>query len=283
MLRLVAAAASRCRARSARLAAPHTSVYRASAAALQRKVETSPRFFSLDAALRIPPKGIDGTSEEVWHETVAPALRTFLDLNKHLMVPISFVVPINDDAWPRETWGYPLGKHAAWLRTRWRKGQELPRFAQDDLEELDFAFDRSQYMWEHFLKPSLRRYFELHGDSDVQQTYRIPESDPKWPERLRGFYIGPRVFNIRHRGDFKAQIERDAAELDEIRFCYDSTTYERDWRERVLASLKVFRKEFGHCAVHRTFKVPDYPPWPKAAAGLPLGITVNNIRSKGYY
>ncbi|KAE9300889.1 hypothetical protein PF008_g22900 [Phytophthora fragariae] len=282
MLRLVAA---RCqsRVRSACLAAPHSSALRASAAPSKYKNEAFPRLLSLDADTYRPPKAVNITSEEVWHRTVAPALRTFLALKKHLILPVAFVVPRDDDAWPRETWGYPLGKHAVWLRTCWRKGQPAPHFALRDLEEIDFAFDRSQYKWDHLIKPALRRYFELYGDTDVPQTFRIPTGDVAWPERLWGFSIGHRVFNIRHRGDFKAQIERDAAELEEIKFCYDSTTYDRDWRERVLSSLKVFRQEFGHCDVYRGFKVPDCPPWPKSAAGLPLGVIVNNIRIKKYY
>ncbi|OWZ18216.1 hypothetical protein PHMEG_0007725 [Phytophthora megakarya] len=223
-------------------------------------------------------------SPEVWRKTVNPALRTFLKLRGHMMVPTSFTVPRNDDKWPEDTRGYPLGKHAEYLRRCWRQNDaQVPEFAAQDLEELNFAFDLSQYKWDHFIKPALRRYYELKGNTDVQLSFRVPQGDVEWPEVLWGYYLGPRVFNIRHRGDFKTQLEKDANEMEEINFCYDISTYERDWRRRVLPSLQVYRQEFGHCDVHRVFKVPDYPPWPKAAAGLPLGVTVNNIRSKGYF
>ncbi|KAG6595828.1 uncharacterized protein IUM83_18260 [Phytophthora cinnamomi] len=223
MLRLVAAAA-RCRVRSACLAAPLSPVLRAPAASLQCKSASFPLCFSNDADPRPAPTYIARHSREAWHRTVAPALRTFLRLKNHLMVPIAFVVPRDDDAWPRASWGYPLGKHAEWLRTRWRKNRPLPRFALKDLEEMDFAFDTSQYKWDRFLKPALRHYFELFGDTDVPQSFSVPKGDAEWPERLWGLYLGPRVLNIRHRGDFKTQIEQDAQEMEEIRFCYDSTT-----------------------------------------------------------
>ncbi|KAI9998278.1 hypothetical protein PInf_002653 [Phytophthora infestans] len=249
---------------------------------LQCKRDSKRSFSSESPAYRVPSITVP-LSATVWTKTVNPALRAFLKLRNHVMVPISFVVPMDDDEWPVNTHGYPLGKHAEWLRRRWRGRLEPPKFAAQDLQELDFAFDRSQYMWDHFVKPALCRYYELYDHTDVPQTFRVQHGDAAWPERLWGYYLGPRVFNIRHRGDFKIQIQKDVQEMAEINFCYDSTMYDRDWRERVLPSLQVFRQEFGHCDVHRLFKVPDCLLWPKAAAGMPLGGTVNNIRSKGYF
>jgi hypothetical protein len=55
-------------------------------------------------------------SAAAWKKTVKPAFLTFLALNKHLMVPVKFVIPSGDNAWPEAAWGYALGKHAAWLR-----------------------------------------------------------------------------------------------------------------------------------------------------------------------
>ncbi|POM77183.1 Hypothetical protein PHPALM_5471 [Phytophthora palmivora] len=273
MLRLVAA---RCRA-----AAPRSLVC-VSTPSVQCKV-VSVRFSSSDSTSYIVPNRVVASSAAVWRKTVSPALRTFVKLRGHAMVPTFFVVPREDDKWPEKTRGYPLGKHAEWLRRRWRQMKLLPEFALQDLEEIHFAFDISQYKWDRFVKPALRRYYELNGHTDVQQTFRVPHGDAAWSETLWGYYLGPRVFNIRHRGDFSSQIRQDAEEMAEINFCYDTTTYDRDWRERALPSLQIYRQEFGHCDVHRSFKVPDCPPWPKAAAGMLLGVTVNNIRSKGYY
>ncbi|KAE9287496.1 hypothetical protein PF008_g26386 [Phytophthora fragariae] len=81
-----------------------------------------------------------------WQEAVKPSLLTFLELQKHLMVPVMFVVPHGDEAWPKAAWGYPLGKHAAWLRKQWRRGGDrIDPTQRKELDEMSFAWDNSQY------------------------------------------------------------------------------------------------------------------------------------------
>ncbi|KAG3161640.1 hypothetical protein PI126_g6370 [Phytophthora idaei] len=265
------------------------------------------RFFSSDPPAYGVPSVAVPFSDTVWEKTVNPALRTFLKLRNHAMVPISFVVPTDDDRWAEETRGYPLGKHAEWLRRRWRARKELPKFTVEDLKELDFAFDWSQYKWNHFVKPALRRYYELNEHTDVPQLFRIEHGDAEWPEKLWGYFLGPRVFNIRHRGDFKVQIEEDAQEMAEINFCYDSTTkgyfaeqVARDdaelktvefvwdhsfteWNDRIFPALETFKRKKGHCHVMKYFVVPSTESWPEKSHGLKLGTVINNIRSYSNY
>ncbi|KAL3660813.1 hypothetical protein V7S43_014215 [Phytophthora oleae] len=218
----------------------------------------------------------------VWQKTVNPALRTYLELNNNLLIPIKFIVPINDGNWPEETWGYPLGKHVKSLRQCWSKGK-LPDFAVQDLLEMDFVFDVSQYKWDHMTMPALLRYSELHGHSDVPQRFRIKPGDNKWPEKLWGFHLGTQVLNIRIRGDFKAQVAKDREKLARIEFCFESSFADREWKTRVLPSLVVYPQKFGNCDVPERFEVPDCPPWPKAAAELRLGPVVDRMRrQKGY-
>ncbi|KAI9921032.1 hypothetical protein PsorP6_001240 [Peronosclerospora sorghi] len=208
-----------------------------------------------------------------------------MKLKNHVLVPLSFVIPSGDgiEQWPQETWGYPLGKHAQWLRQTWKKKKPLPEFALKDLQEISFAFDVNQYKWDHFIKPALCHYFDLYGNTDILHRFRIPCGDSKWPKKLWGYYLGARVFNIRSRGDFKVQIQADAELIAKLNFCYDTTVMDRDWREAVLPALKMFHQIYGHCEVPKYFKVPDDQPWPAAAAGMLLGFAVSNMRSKGYY
>jgi hypothetical protein len=42
--------------------------------------------------------------------------------------------------------GYPLGKHAAWLRNQWR--DDYPGQLKE-LNEMQFAWNWSQYKWDH--------------------------------------------------------------------------------------------------------------------------------------
>ncbi|KAK1929161.1 hypothetical protein P3T76_015293 [Phytophthora citrophthora] len=216
----------------------------------------------------------------VWQKTVNPALRTFLKLNHHLIIPVPFTVPITDGNWPKETWGYPLGKHARRLRQYWKKGT-LPNFAIQDLQEMDFAFNPNQYKWDHSVMPALVRYYELYGHSDVPIRYQVKPGDSEWPESLWGFRLGVRVSNIRNMGSFKAQVEKDRKALTQIKFCFD--LIDREWNTRVVPSLVVYRQEFGNCEVPRKFTVPNCSPWPEDAAGLRLGEVVQNVRSHNSY
>jgi len=120
---------------------------------------------------------------------------------------------------------------------------------------------------------------EPNDHTDVPSNFVIPKGDRQWPERLWGLLLGRRVNSIRSRGDFSQQVEADANELERLAFCHDSTVSDRDWREKVLPALKVFRQQFGHCAVSRPFTVPASPPWPEAAWNMRLGGTVQSIRS----
>ncbi|KAL3660825.1 hypothetical protein V7S43_014227 [Phytophthora oleae] len=213
----------------------------------------------------------------VWQKTVNPALRTYLELNNNLLIPIKFIVPINDGNWPEETWGYPLGKHVKSLRQCWSKGK-LPDFAVQDLLEMDFVFDASQYKWDNLIIPGFFHYFELHGHSDVPLSFRIKPGDNEWPEKLWGFGLGAQVHRIRSKGLFKAQVAKDREKLARIEFCFESSIADREWNTRVLPSLRIYRQEFGACDVPQRFVVPDCPPWPKAAAGLRLGNVVKDMR-----
>ncbi|KAE8968048.1 hypothetical protein PF007_g10039 [Phytophthora fragariae] len=109
----------------------------------------APRCFSSDAKDHDRPWKTPALHNPVaWQETVKPAFLTFLKLNKHLMVPVKFVVPHGDDAWPEAAWGYPLGKHAEWLRKQWREGgRRIDQQQLKELEGMEFAWDWSQYRW----------------------------------------------------------------------------------------------------------------------------------------
>ncbi|KAE8877589.1 hypothetical protein PF005_g10559 [Phytophthora fragariae] len=216
---------------------------------------------------------------EAWQQAVKPAFLTFLKLQKHLMVPLKFTVPHGDKTWPEAAWGYPLGKHATWLRKQWREGGGCIDPTQlQELEDMGFAWDRSQYKWDRFVLPALRRFYDLNGHTDVPLSYRIPKGSPEWPEHLWGHHLGRKVAHMRNREDFATQLEADKNEMERLNFCHDSTLFVRNWREKVVPALRVFRQEFGHCDVENPFVVPSQFPWPEAAWGMRLGKTVQQIR-----
>ncbi|KAE8909885.1 hypothetical protein PF006_g25761 [Phytophthora fragariae] len=252
MLRLVSSARSRLiRADAFRAAgAPVPGALRLAVgrAPFQLHYET-PHFFSSDAKDHDRLwKSPAVYSPVAWQEAVKPALLAFFKLNKHLMVPIKFVVPHGDDAWPEAAWGYPLGKHAAWLRKQWGEGgHRIDQKQFKELEEMEFAWDRFQYKWDRYVLPALRRFYDLIGHTDVPELYRIPKGSPEWPEHLWGQRLGRKVMNIRCRGDFAKQMKVDEDELKRLNFCHNESLYDRDWREKVVSALRAFHQEFGHC------------------------------------
>ncbi|RLN31540.1 hypothetical protein BBJ28_00020047 [Nothophytophthora sp. Chile5] len=88
---------------------------------------------------------------------------------------------------------------------------------------------------------------------------------------------------MRKRHDYEKQVRSNSEELAAMGFCYDSTLYDRNWREKVLPALKTFHQVYGHCRVWSSFIVSDEPRWPAAARGLKLGVVVSDMRSKGIY
>ncbi|KAL3657129.1 hypothetical protein V7S43_017923 [Phytophthora oleae] len=77
--------------------------------------------------------------------------------------------------------------------------------------------------------------------------------------RSCGFHLGSRVDDIRSKGQFKAQIEKDEDKLARIKFCFNIA--EREWDTRVLPPLRIYWQEFGNCDIPNKFEVPDCPPW----------------------
>ncbi|KAE9353459.1 hypothetical protein PR003_g3860 [Phytophthora rubi] len=249
-----------------------------------------------------------------WQEAVKPSLVTFLELKKHLMVPIAFVVPRGDEAWPRAAWGYPLGKYAAWLRKRWRDGGNfgLDPTQRKELDEMPFAWDWSQYKWDRFVLPALRRFYELNGHTDVAgfvwdfyehqwsdrimpalETFqrlkghcRVPNSfvvpsDENWPIESWDLRIGSVVSGIRSQGIYSTQVSRDKTRLEELGFVWDF--YEHQWSDRIMPALETFQRLKGHCRVPKTFVVPSDENWPMESWDLRIGTVVSGIRSQGNY
>ncbi|KAE8997833.1 hypothetical protein PF011_g15309 [Phytophthora fragariae] len=72
-------------------------------------------------------------------------------------------------------------------------------------------------------------------------------------------------------------------ELDRMGFCYDMSIPERDWAEKILPSIRVYRQMFGDCIIPYTFTVPSLPPWPEKAWGMALGAAVSKCRGGTYY
>ncbi|KAG7378486.1 Phosphatidate phosphatase lpin1 [Phytophthora pseudosyringae] len=149
----------------------------------------------------------------LWEEVTVPAMRTYRSMHGDLLMPVSFTVPEGDGTWPRSTWGYKLGYWTSELR---RSQDKLPRYQLQDLEALGFSWNDREARWNRFFAPAMQRYQELHGTSQVPQSFVVPcDDDPDWPAELGGYRLGQKVNNLRC-GDPLT----DAQELQEIELIY---------------------------------------------------------------
>ncbi|KAH7469331.1 uncharacterized protein KRP23_10766 [Phytophthora ramorum] len=229
-----------------------------------------------------------GGGDDVWktstrEKNVLAALRAYKAKNGHVLVPYRFVVPSGDDIWPSMTWGYNLGSAVNYLRYKLNTDEEAfsPQFTRE-LVDLDFARDASQHKWDTIIMPAFRCFFEVNGHTDVPAGFVVP-SDDAWPRSAWGVCLGNTTHSIRADTTYTAQLERSKEELRKLEFCFETSIAERDWSEKMLPSLEVYRQEFGHCIIEFSFEVPSSPPWPKKAWGVPLGVVVRDIRGRKTY
>lgn len=209
-----------------------------------------------------------------WAKKVVAAVKAYKEVHGDTVVPRSFVVPTGDARWPREARGYRLGEAVNHLRVDLKAG-ELSAETVAELEQLRFVTDVSQYRWEEVITPALRHFHKLHAHIDVPFHFVVPTGDASWPRPSWGLKMGYVVNNIRSSKRYGEQMEKLKEEL--------KIFAERDWNERLLLSLKVFRDEFHHCIVEVTFKVPARLPWPEKAWGMRLGGAVHSIRKGRSY
>ncbi|KAE9293155.1 hypothetical protein PF008_g24877 [Phytophthora fragariae] len=211
-----------------------------------------------------------------WEEKMLAALRTYKEINGDTLVPQSFVVPSGDARWPRVAWGYALGHGVSYLRLKARK-QTLSSRMDTELKEMNFAHNVLQFQWDEIIMPALRHFYQVHGHTGVPETFVVPDGDDAWPRLSWNWQLGFTVRHVRTRNAYARQVKGSKEELMEMKLCFEMIA-EREWNEKILPALKVFRQLHHHCLVERPFKVPHAAPWPEEAWDLRLGPIVNGIR-----
>lgn len=251
---------------------------------LVRAVERGAQKQSVEQLAELQQLGFPWRSWDAYHfeNVTVPALATFAELEGDLFVPQKFVVPHGDLAWPRATWGVPLGIHVAKLRKQKDQGT-LDSHHNDALERMDFVWKVRDAKWFQYFLPGLRVYKELYGHADVPLAFVVPDEDSDaekaWPEHLGGYMLGRHVYMVRS-GKYLSQVEESRGVLEALGFSFNLS--ETAWSQTIFPALRVFAHEFHHCDVHQDFVVPSQVPWPEKAWGLKLGHTVKSIRQGAY-
>lgn len=211
-----------------------------------------------------------------WQQVTLEALRTYKRIEGHLCAPRAFTVPCGDERWPRPTWGYNLGSQVNQLRT---SRETLMPYQIEDLDRVGFVWDIMDHKWDQYFVPSLRRFHELHGHTDVPQAFVVPSDDTDWPRELAGWRLGKMINKVRSFDAYLPQVDRSLPELEALDFSF--SIFERSWSEKILPSIRVFQRLHGHCKIAQQFVVPSQAPWPEKAWDTRLGFIVQNIRGRG--
>ncbi|KAK1939960.1 hypothetical protein P3T76_008283 [Phytophthora citrophthora] len=220
-----------------------------------------------------------------WTEVTLAALKTFKQIEGHMLVSRSFEVPKGDLRWPKPTWGLKLGVQVNVLR---RNRETLSSYQVQNLEDIGFVWVVIEYNWDVVIMPGLRRYRELYGHCRVPQSFvagtggddekNIPEN---WPSEVQGCRLGSIVNSIRAASAYSEFVERDGEELKQLGF--NLSDFEQKWQEIVLPALQSYHRIHGHCDIPVSFVVPEEESWPQELWGMGLGFIARNIRNRGDY
>lgn len=211
----------------------------------------------------------------VWEYQALPAFQTFQQIYGHVSVPSSFVVPTNDNRWPRSTWGVKLGDRTRNIRRRREKCTEEELH---DLAQLNFVWRSIEYRWTEVILPALKFYVKQHGNCAVPRSFVVPMEEP-WPQSLWGVRLGLIVASIRVGRYADLNI---TADLDALGFIWKSVEY--TWSKRVVPALAMFREIHKDATrVPSKFIVPSESPWPEIFWGMKLGDTVQRIRNLNHF
>jgi hypothetical protein len=204
-------------------------------------------------------------------EAILTAFKAYKQIHGHVSVPLSFVVPNQDDSWPKETWNIRLGLVALNARNY----DESYNAIKPMLEKLGFDFNKQKRDFDK-VKLSLAAYKDIYGDLLVPKNYSIPEEDP-FPEAIWGHALGETVNGIRNHDLYKEYRE----ELVAMGFEYDPMTLRF---QRYYKALLRYKELYGHFDIPYSYTIPqESREFEEEFWGMKLGLIYWNIRKLGYF
>ena len=200
---------------------------------------------------------------------VLEALIIYSNIYGNVLVPSAFIVPHNDNAWPKATWGIRLGNCVHRIRLRHDFVKNHPDRLQQ-LDGLDFVWDNSEHAFQLFFR-GLSYFSKIHQSYHasgrrkalrVPSTYIVPSDDEAyragWPEDLWNYPLGERCAAVRHKLVYvKNHPERRQA-LESIGFIF-SPNSTLGWLEVVHAAAIYSNLHGRELNVPQKFVVPAPP------------------------
>jgi hypothetical protein len=219
-------------------------------------------------------KGFEFENNEDNYNLKRRMLLRYKELYGHVRIPYSFIIPTNDDSWPKEMWGYKLGAAVKGIRSGLAHKDK-----RKDLISIGFVFDIRDDNYD-LKRRMLLKYKELHGDMLVPQSFVIPSNDNNWPdEEMWGYKLGRAVSKIRC-GHAHKDKRKDLMSIGFV-FKKEGTTTDYDLKRRMLLKYKEL---YGDMKVPQSFIIPTNDgSWPKEMWGYKLGNAVSVIRNGEAY
>ena len=142
------------------------------------------------------------TSDEELFEQIYQGLVKYKELRGNINVPEVFIIP-EDDSWPPDLHGFPLGTHMVAIRQRdklvYGNDERTERLRASGFEWKESAKAAASNKRFDEVYRSLLVYKEIYGDLYVPQSFIVP-NDPRWPEDTWGLRLGGRVNTMRSTG-----------------------------------------------------------------------------------
>jgi len=134
-------------------------------------------------------------------------------------------------------------------------------------------------------------YKAAYGDLKIPTRFVVPSMAP-WPEAAWGMPLGKKVSQIRSEGKYVENNEKRRQQLEKLGFIWRLRSEAKSAEgkaeisfDQIYEALKVYRDEVqptGPLDVPSEYTVPDSQPWPEHLRGLPLGRSVQTVRSKSF-
>jgi hypothetical protein len=171
-----------------------------------------------------------------------------------------------------------LGKEAKGYRKQFLD-QVIPVEDVRVLEDIGFAWEKSEYQWAHVVVPALMAYKQAHGDLNIAQNFVVPSEGP-WPEKCWGVRLGTSIHRIRTSSCFIGDHPGRRQWLKDEGFLFDARS-ER-WEE-AQRGFEQYHEMYGHMDITFNYIVPSEEPWPECIWGMKLGRVADTIRFRGYF
>jgi hypothetical protein len=140
------------------------------------------------------------SNPESREKVIIQAFETYMRLYNRSTVQNFLIIPLDNDHWPKSTWGMRLGQSFQYIK---HKGYH--KHLHSKLEEMGYNLIVTKSMKdENLLYNAFKNYKEYYNTTRISVTYVVPTDavDNQRPQEFWGLKLGKRVFSIRYHGHY---------------------------------------------------------------------------------